>query len=135
MKNGGSTKVYFFAIVLTRSRYKFIHFSRRPFDTELAIYAHELAFQYFGGRPEKIIYDQDRVLIARENLGDLILTGKFQAFIKEQHFQPVFCRRSDPESKGKVENVVKYVKENFLVARVLQDIPGLNEEARKWLDG
>ena len=130
VKNGGSTKVYFFAIVLTRSRYKFIHFSRRPFDTELAIYAHELAFQYFGGRPEKIIYDQDRVLIARENLGDLILTGKFQAFIKEQHFQPVFCRRSDPESKGKVENVVKYVKEYFLVARVLQDIPGLNEEAR-----
>ena len=134
VKNGGSTKVYFFAIVLTRSRYKFIHFSRRPFDTELAIYAHELAFQYFGGRPEKIIYDQDRVLIARENLGDLILTGKFQSFIKEQHFQPVFCRRSDPESKGKVENVVKYVKENFLVARVLQDIPGLNEEARKWLE-
>lgn len=37
-------------------------------------------------------------------------------------------------SKGKVENVVKYVKENFLVARVLQDIPGLNEEARKWLE-
>ena len=74
------------------------------------------------------------MLIARENLGDLILTGKFQSFIKEQHFQPVFCRRSDPESKGKVENVVKYVKENFLVARVLQDIPGLNEEARKWLE-
>lgn len=134
VKNGGSTKVYFFAIVLTRSRYKFVHFSHRPFDTDLAVYAHELAFEYFGGKPEKIIYDQDRVLIARENLGDLILTRKFQAFVKEQHFQPVFCHKADPESKGKVENVVKYVKENFLVARVFHDTSGLNEEVRLWLE-
>lgn len=42
--NGSNVKVYFFAIVLSRSRQKFIHFSRRPFDTELAVYAHELAF-------------------------------------------------------------------------------------------
>lgn len=99
--NGSNVKVYFFAIVLSRSRQKFIHFSRRPFDTELAVYAHELAFQYFGGKPRKIIYDQDRVLISRENLGDLVLTTKFQSFVKEQHFLPVFCRKADPESKGR----------------------------------
>lgn len=127
--NGRSTKVYFFAIVLARSRYKFTFFARRPFDTELAIYAHECAFEYFGGKPEKILYDQDRVLISRENLGDLMLTRKFQTFVREQHFQPVFCHKADPESKGKVENVVKYVKENFLVARVFRDIDSLNREA------
>ena len=127
-------KVYFFAIVLSRSRQKFIHFSRRPFDTELAVYAHELAFQYFGGKPRKIIYDQDRVLISRENLGDLVLTTKFQSFVKEQHFLPVFCRKADPESKGKVENVVKYVKGNFLSGRLFHNIDRLNEEARLWLE-
>lgn len=133
-ENGRSTKVYFFAIVLARSRYKFTCFSRRPFDTELAIYAHERAFEYFGGKPEKILYDQDRVLISRENLGDLVLTRKFQTFVREQHFQPVFCHKADPESKGKVENVVKYVKENFLVARVFRDIDSLNREALEWLE-
>lgn len=133
-RNGGNVKVYFFAIVLSRSRQKFIHFSRRPFDTELAVYAHELAFQYFGGKPRKIIYDQDRVLISRENLGDLVLTTKFQSFVKEQHFLPVFCRKADPESKGKVENVVKYVKGNFLSGRLFHDIDRLNEEARLWLE-
>lgn len=91
----------FFAIVLARSRYKFTCFSRRPFDTELAIYAHERAFEYFGGKPEKILYDQDRVLISRENLGDLVLTRKFQTFVREQHFQPVFCHKADPESKAR----------------------------------
>ena len=124
----------FFAIVLARSRYKFTFFARRPFDTELAIYAHECAFEYFGGKPEKILYDQDRVLISRENLGDLMLTRKFQTFVREQHFQPVFCHKADPESKGKVENVVKYVKENFLVARVFRDIDSLNREALEWLE-
>ncbi len=124
----------FFAIVLARSRYKFTCFSRRPFDTELAIYAHERAFEYFGGKPEKILYDQDRVLISRENLGDLVLTRKFQTFVREQHFQPVFCHKADPESKGKVENVVKYVKENFLVARVFRDIDSLNREALEWFE-
>ena len=59
--NGSNVKVYFFAIVLSRSRQKFIHFSRRPFDTELAVYAHELAFQYFGGKPRKIIYEKNEV--------------------------------------------------------------------------
>ena len=133
-ENGKSIKVYFFAIVLSRSRYKFIYFSRRPFDTGLAVYAHELAFEYFGGRPQKIIYDQDKVLIARANMGDLILTGKFQAFVKEQHFHPVFCHKADPESKGRVENVVKYVKTNFLTARIFQNVDRLNEEARLWLE-
>lgn len=51
-------------------------------------------------------------------MGDLVLTTKFQSFVKEQHFLPVFCRKADPESKGKVENVVKYVKGNFLSGRL-----------------
>lgn len=88
----------------------------------------------FRGQARKIVYDQDRVLIARENLGDLILTRKFQAFVREQHFQPVFCHKADPESKGKVENVVKYVKENFLAARVYHDADTLNGQALLWLE-
>jgi hypothetical protein len=43
------------------------------------------------------------------------------------------CRKSDPESKGKVENVVKYVKQNFLYNRSFTDIDSLNTEALAWL--
>ena len=63
-----------------------------------------------------------------------MLTTKFQSFVKEQHFLPVFCRKADPESKGKVENVVKYVKGNFLSGRLFYNIDRLNEEARLWLE-
>ena len=62
---------------MSRSRQKFVYFSCTPFTSALAVYAHELAFAYFGGKPRRIIYDQDKVLLVRENLGDLILTRTF----------------------------------------------------------
>lgn len=130
---GGSVKVYFFAMVLSRSREKFIYFSLNPFTTALAVYAHELAFQFYGGLPEKILYDQDKVLLHNENMGDLLLTHGFRKFVREAGFETVFCRKSDPESKGKVENVVKYVKYNFLRGRTFTDIDKLNQEALLWL--
>jgi Integrase core domain len=131
--HGPSLKVYFFAISMSRSRYKFVYFSRIPFTTAHAVYAHELAFEFFGGIPRKIIYDQDKLFLVRENLGDLILTGGFRTLVREHGFDPIFCRKSDPQSKGKIENVVKYVKYNFLRGREFTDIDTLNNDALGWL--
>jgi len=130
---GHSCKVYFFAMSLSRSRYKFIYFSRTPFTTPLAVYAHELAFEYFSGVPHKIIYDQDKVFLVKENLGDPVLTSGFRALVREYGFEAVFCRKSDPQSKGKIENVVKYVKYNFLRGREFIDTDKLNQEVLRWL--
>jgi transposase len=126
-------KVYFFVMTLSRSRYKFVWFISRPFTDELAIAAHELAFQYFGGIPCTIVYDQDRVFLVSENKGDLILTEGFRAYVREQSFELHFCRKADPESKGKVENVVKYVKQNFLYNRTYYNEETLNDEVLGWL--
>ena len=126
-------KVYFFVAVMSHSRQKFVYFSRSPFTTELTIYAHQLAFQFYGGKPQEIIYDQDKVLIHSENLGDVVLTKAFQAFVSSEHFKCVFCRKSDPQSKGKVENVVKYIKYGFLRGREFTNIEMLNESALRWL--
>lgn len=126
-------KVYFFVMILCRSRKKYVWFSTSPFTSDLAIYAHEKAFEYYGGKPRKIIYDQDAVLIHSENLGDYVLTKSFNAYVNQAHFQCIFCRKSDPESKGKVENAVKYVKYNFLRGRTFASIEQLNEEGVRWL--
>jgi len=135
MRNGHGkrVKIYFFTMVLSRSRYKFVYFSLRPFTSALAIYAHLKAFEYFGGIPKEIVYDQDKVFLVNENLGDLILTAEFKAFCQAMPFMLFFCRKADPESKGKVENVVKYIKQNFLYNRPFSDIDTLNREALGWL--
>jgi transposase len=126
-------KVHFFVMVLSRSRYKFVYFQGFSFTTATAVYAHSLAFEYFQGIPKNILYDQDSVFIHDENLGDYQLTHEFQAYSKSQPFTVVFCRKADPQSKGKVENVVKYVKNNFLRGRVFIDIPTLNRSVLDWL--
>lgn len=129
-----SIKVYFFAMSLSRSRYKFVYFSHTPFTTALAVYAHELAFEFFGGVPHKIIYDQDKVFLVKENLGDLIFTSGFRSLVREHGFEPLFCHKSDPQSKGKIENVIKYVKYNFLRGREFTSIDMLNKGVLGWLE-
>jgi hypothetical protein len=130
---GSKMKVYFFALCLSRSRYKYVWFSASKFTSETAIHAHERAFAYFEGIPDTIVYDQDRVFLVDENRGDLVLTEKFRAYQREVGFQLHFCRKADPQSKGKVENVIKYIKQNFLYNRPFSDIETLNEEALAWL--
>ena len=131
--DGRRKKVYFFVMVLCRSRKKYVLFSLTPFTAAWAVYAHEKAFEYYGGKPHNIIYDQDAILIHNENLGDCLLTKAFQSFINQEHFECIFCRKSDPESKGKVENAVKYVKHNFLKCRAFVNIEQLNTEGLNWL--
>ena len=132
-KDDGRHKVYFFVMILSRSRQKFVRFQDKPFTSQTTIDAHNQAFEYFEGQPDKIVYDQDRVLMVDENLGDLILTREFQRYSSQMTFTPVFCRKADPESNGKVENVVGYVKKNFLRGRTYTNEQALNESVLDWL--
>lgn len=130
---GKTKKVQFFTFVLARSRYKYILFTDVPFTTETVIQAHEKAFEAIRGIPNEIVYDQDRLFLVSENLGDLIMTSGFKGYPKERGFKVWFCRKADPESKGKVENVVKYVKQNFLYNRLYRDLDTLNDDVSDWL--
>jgi hypothetical protein len=66
-------------------------------------------------------------------MGELLLTQEFKDYVFEQEFQLHFCRKADPQSKGKVENVVKYVKNNFLYARPWHDLQTLQSQGMAWL--
>ncbi|MBC6491708.1 hypothetical protein BC349_11655 [Flavihumibacter stibioxidans] len=101
--------VHFFVMMLSRSRMKFLRFSDIPFTIRTAIAAHE------------------------EAMGELLLTHAFREYVVQQGFELHFCRKADPESKGKVENVVKYVKNNFLQSRLYYDLETLQGQAIGWL--
>jgi hypothetical protein len=130
---GQRKKVYFLALVLSRSRYKMVFFSDHPFTAQSAIEAHEVAFNFIGGYPRELVYDQDKVLLANENKGDVVLTEAFRAYCQSRPFKVRFCRKSDPQSKGKIENVIKYIKYNFLRGRLYYGVFVLNDQALDWL--
>lgn len=131
---GKIVRIYFFCMVLSYSRMHFVYFHPEPFTTETAIRAHEYAFRYFGGRPQTIMYDQDRVFVVSENLGNIIFVPEFEEYVNTVGYSIVLCRPRDPQTKGKVENFVKYVKENFLEGRIFAGIDSLNSAALHWLD-
>ena len=132
--NGQSVKVYIFAMVLSCSRYKYVCFQLEPFTAKTFCEAHDRAFNYFGGRPAEIVYDQDRVMVVSENGGDIIYTETFENYKNYVGFSIHLCRGYNPESKGKIEAVIKYVKGNFLACRIFHGIARLNSDGLAWLD-
>src|SRR5699024_11611071 len=62
---GKEVTLNFISFVLSHSRYKYIEWLARPFTTKDVIQTHESAFQYFGGIPHELVYDQDSLMIER----------------------------------------------------------------------
>jgi transposase len=126
-------KLYIFAAVLAASRYKYVRFQDRPFTT-LEVIVHLLeCFDCLGGMPVELVIDQDSLLVVAENHGDIIYTKEFSFFIEEMGLQMYVCRKADPESKGKIENVIKFLKYNFLSCRDFEAVAEANQSLRKWL--
>lgn len=130
---GQPIKLWFIVFVLSHSRYKYVEWSACPFTTQAVIKAHENAFEYYGGMPKEIVYDQDHLILVSENHGDLVLTQEFAKYVTKRLFKIYMCRKQDPETKDRVENVVGFVKKNFSQNRVFHHIDKLNEECRAWL--
>lgn len=127
-------KLYFICFVLGHSRYKYVEWLDRPFKTTDAIRCHEQAFRFFGGMTKEIMYDQDNIIAVHENAGDLLLTHEFKSYQQTRGFEVYLCRAADPETKGKIERVVGYVKTNFAKNRQYNGLNDWNEKCRAWLD-
>ena len=118
--DGGLTKVYAAVFLLARSRYKYAEMQSRPFTSVDLVRICHNCFRYFGGMPQEMVFDQDSILCVSENAGDIIYTYEFEKFRQETRVSIYLCRGADPESKGKIENSVKYVKGNFLSGACLE---------------
>lgn len=129
----GHTKVYCAAFLLSHSRYKYAELQSRPFTASDLVRACYHCFAYFGGMPVEMVFDQDSIVCVSENAGDIIYTYEFEKFRQECRMNIYMCRGADPESKGKIESTVKYIKGNFLVNRIFIDDATLNESCLKWL--
>ena len=58
--------------------------------------------------------------------------SNLRSSMKAVGFQTKLCKPRHPFTKGKVERLVRFVKENFLVDRTFQNISDLNWAALNW---
>jgi transposase len=129
----GGLKLYILAALLSSSRYKFAVFQDTPFTTKDVILHLLTCFDYFGGIPEEMVIDQDKLMVVSENKGDIIYTNDFSYFIDEMDIRMYVCRKADPESKGKIENFIGYIKHNFLEVRDFNCVAEANNSLEDWL--
>jgi transposase len=126
-------KLYCVAAVLSHSRYKWGLWYIQPPTALQLTQALQACFEYMGGMPKELVFDQDRLLAVDENYGDIIYTKDFEQFRLSSGFEVYLCRGADPESKGRVEAVVKYFKRNYAKNRQIVSIDLWNEGFEEWL--
>lgn len=105
---------------------------------------HKEAFHYFGGVPLEILYDNMKTVIIQRNAygtGHHRLQAGFLDFAKHYGFVPRVCRPYRPQTKGKVERSIGYLRTSFYLPWVTQqskeqpfDLEQLNYAAGCWLD-
>lgn len=96
---------------LSHSRQMFLAAYPRE-SQEMVFDAHNRAFAFFGGVPNRMIYDNPKTIV------DAIFSGKerrfnrrFQALASHYLFEPVACTPASGWEKGQIENQVGNVRE------------------------
>jgi transposase len=124
---GRIVPVYLFVMVLGFSRMLYAEFTA-SMKLHWLIRCHLNAFEYFGGWPREVLYDNMKQV--RLHPGEL--HPLFVDFTRHYDLAIKTHRVRRQRTKGKVERMVFYVKDNFLNGRSFNDFDDLNAQARHW---
>jgi len=131
--DGKKTKIHIFVFTLGYSRRMYATATR---DEKLPAFirGHVEAFDLFGGVPHEILYDNLKsVVLARDFDGSRIQwNAQFWDFCGYYGFRPRPHKPYRPQTKGKVESGVKYVK-RFLRGKEFASLEHLNEVLAEWI--
>ncbi len=125
--NGVLRLVAFFVMVLPYSNAMFV----MAFDrecTETFWEGHVRAFEFFGGVPQRISYDNSKVAVSKiVGCRQRQITQGFAQLVSHYLFEHHFCLVRRANEKGVVEGVVKFARLNFFVpVPQVRDLDELN---------
>jgi len=112
---GGKNPLYAFVVILGYSRFTYVEITDNM-KQDTFQKCHINAFEYFGGIPQTILYDNLKsVVIKRDKYGknNHGFNDKFLDFSKTYKFIPKLCKPYRAQTKGKVERFNLYLKNNF----------------------
>ena len=97
---------------------------------------HNLAFEYFGGYTREILYDNLKSVVIKRAFKqkDSEFNKRFTEYAGFYGFKAILARPYRPQTKGKVENTVNFVRTNFFAAEEFVSVTDINNKARTWLN-
>ena len=139
----GRNPLYAFCATLGYSRASFVEYVT-DMKVETLIECHNHAFDYFGGIPQRALYDNMKtVVLERDASGEGAhrFHAGFLDYARHCGFVIKLCRPYRAKTKGKVERFNGYLRRSFYVPLVAQlkqaglalDAVTANTEVRRWL--
>ena len=128
--NGEKEKVNLFCARLCHSCAPFvIAYKRQNLESFLDAIIH--TFQYYGGVPKRLIFDNARVAVKSGFGAQAAAQDDYSQLAAHYGFDPVFCNPASGNEKGLVENLVGYIRRNVCVP--LPKVKNLDELNAKLL--
>ena len=129
--HGNKSRIACFAMICHHCGKKYVEFFPNAKQENLFIGMIH-AFLYMG-IPEYVLTDNMKsVVIKRDFDGNPIWQKDYESFMKTLGFKTKLCKPYHPFTKGKVERLVRFVKDNFVQGRSFKNITELNEKALEW---
>lgn len=124
--------LYALAVIECHSRKLFVYFTHSM--DQAALHQSLLAaFQHFEGTPRELVFDNMKTAVT-ERVGAIIrFNSDFLDFLRPFQVKPTACRPRLPRSKGKVERVIRYIRDNFWPLRQFKDLADVQSQMNDWL--
>lgn len=84
------------------------------------------AFRYMGVPQYILTDDMKSVVIRRDQEGHPVWQKDYEQFMRTVGFQTRLCKPRHPFTKGRVERLIRFVKDNFFAGRSLWNVTDLN---------
>jgi transposase len=131
--DGEERKLSLFTMILGWSRMRYVEWTL-DMSTPTLIRCHLNAFQFFGGYPEELLYDNLKQVVLERGADSSShrWNSQFADFAKHYDFTPRLCRPYRAQTKGKIENNVKFVRGNFFEGRSFTSLQDINAQGIEW---
>ncbi len=130
-ENGNTTQIACFAMICHCCGKRYVEFF--PNARQESLFIGMIHAFLFMGVPLKILTDNMKsVVISRDPQGKPIWQHDYELFMGNIGFDTKLCKPRHPFTKGSVERLVRFVKDNFLQGRVFRELTDLNYEAIEW---
>ena len=120
-----------FVLVLSYSRHAFVRFFLAASLAHL-IRGHVEAFSVLGGTARVMLYDNMKSVVLERRADAIRFHPTLLELAAHSRFEPRPVALARGNEKGRVERLIRFVRESFFHARRFEDIDDLNDQADHW---
>jgi hypothetical protein len=108
-----------------------VEFTQRQ-DAETLLNCMVHAFEFFGGVTQTVLTDNMKTVVVDRVDGQPRFHPRMLDFASYYGFVPRVCRPYRPETKGKIESTIRFLKGNFWPGIAFDSLAELNRQALAW---